>query len=104
MDASCPSLPPKILVADKLRHNKQTTVYMTAHGCHLSTGCLFFLLVIIESFFLAVRDTTIARALLYKVSIAIVSRSSTKNREHTYSRSLGLTLSIGSCLRSKDSD
>ena len=75
MDVSCPSLPPKILVADKLRPNAQTTVYMAAHGCHLSTGCLFVLLVIIESFFLAVRDTMIARTVLYKVSIAIVSRS-----------------------------
>jgi len=75
MDVSCPSLPPKILVADKVRPNEQTTIYMTAHGCRLSTGCLFVLLVIIESFFLAVRDTMIARTVLYKVSIAIVSRS-----------------------------
>ena len=75
MDVSCPSLPPKILVADKLRLNEQTTVYMAAHGCHLSTGCLFVLLVIIESFFLAVRNHVIARTVLYKVSIAIVSRS-----------------------------
>jgi hypothetical protein len=62
------------LVADKVRPNAQTTVYMAAHGCHLSTGCLFVLLVIIKSFFLAVRDTMIARTVLYKVSIAIVSR------------------------------
>jgi len=47
---------------------------MTAHGCHFVECCLFVLLVIIESFFLAVRDTVIARALLYKVSTAIVSR------------------------------
>jgi hypothetical protein len=75
MDRSCPSLPPKILVADKLRPNEQTTVYMAAHGCHFVECCLFVLLVIIESFFLAVRDTMIARTVLYKVSIAIVSRS-----------------------------
>ena len=79
MDASCPSLPPKILVRNEtdaeLRPNEQTTVYMAAHGCHFIECCLFVLLVIIESFFLAVRDTMIARALLYKVSIAIVSRS-----------------------------
>ena len=75
MDVSCPSLPPKILVADKVRPNAQTTIYMAAHGCHLSTGCLFVLLVIIESFFLAVRNQLIARAVLYKVSIAIVSRT-----------------------------
>src|SRR5881394_290718 len=75
MDRSCPSLPPKILVADKGRPNEQTTVYMAAHGCHFVECCLFVLLVIIESFFLAVRDTMIARTVLYKVSIAIVSRS-----------------------------
>ena len=75
MDASCPSLPPKILVADKVRPNEQTTVYMAAHGCHFVECCLYVLLVIIESFFLAVRDAMIARTLLYKVSIAIVSRS-----------------------------
>jgi hypothetical protein len=55
MDASCPSLPPKILVADKVRPNEQTTAFMAAHGCHLSTGFWYVLLVIIESFFLAVR-------------------------------------------------
>src|SRR4029453_12948606 len=75
MDVSCPSLPPKILVADTVRPNAQTTAFMAAHGCHLPTGCLFVLLVILESFFLSVRDTMIARAVLYKVSIAIVSRS-----------------------------
>lgn len=79
MDASCPSLPPKILVRNEtdaeLRLNEQTTAYMAAHGCHLSTGFWYVLLVIIESFFLAVRDTAVARTLLYKVSIAIVSRS-----------------------------
>ncbi len=75
MDASCPSLPPKILVADNVRPNEQTTVYMAAHGCHFVICFRYVLLVIIESFFLAVRDTIIARTLLYKVSIAIVSRS-----------------------------
>ena len=38
MDASCPSLPPKILVRNEtdaeLRLNAQTTAYMAAHGCH----------------------------------------------------------------------
>jgi|ERR1041385_7190934 hypothetical protein len=75
MDISCPSLPPKILVADNVRLNAQTTAFMAAHGCHLSTGCLFILLVIIESFFLAVRDQSFARIVSYKVSTAIVSRS-----------------------------
>ena len=78
MDVSCPSLPPKILVRNEtdaeLRPNVQTTAYMAAHGCHF-VECLFVLLVIIESFFLAVRNTVIARTVLYKVSIAIVSRS-----------------------------
>ena len=82
MDASCPSLPPKILVADKVRPNEQTTVYMAAHGCHFVECCLFVLLVIIESFFLAVRDTVIARTVLYKVSIAIVSRSFYEKNDH----------------------
>ena len=75
MDVSCPSLPPKILVADKVRPNEQTTVYMAAHGCHLVECFLYVLLVIIEIFFLAVRNEIVARTLLYKVSIAIVSRT-----------------------------
>ena len=75
MDASCPSLPPKILVADKVRPNEQTTAYMAAHGCHFVECFWYVLLVIIESFFLAVRDTIVARTLLYKVSVAIVSRT-----------------------------
>src|SRR2546425_816054 len=83
MDASCPSLPPKILVADKVRPNEQTTASMAAHGCHLATGFWYVLLVIIESFFLAVRDPMIARTLLYKVSIAIVSRTFSKKRSPT---------------------
>jgi hypothetical protein len=36
---------------------------------------VLYVAVIIESFYLAVRDDMIARAVLYKVSIAIVSRS-----------------------------
>ena len=75
MDVSCPSLPPKILVADKVRPNEQTTVYMAAHGCHFVECFWYVLLVIIESFFLAVHDSSVARTVLYKVSTAIVSRS-----------------------------
>jgi hypothetical protein len=75
MDRSCPSLPPKILVADNVRPNAQTTAFMAAHGCHFVECFWYVLLVIIESFFLAVRNHVIARTLLYKVSIAIVSRS-----------------------------
>src|SRR2546423_9734142 len=51
---------------------------MAAHGCHLPIGSLYFLLVIIESFFLAVRDAMITRTVLYKVSIAIASRTFSK--------------------------
>ena len=70
----CPSPPPKILVADKVRPNEQTTEYMAAHGCHFIECSLYVLVVNIEVFFLTVRDWSIARTLLYKVSIAIVSR------------------------------
>jgi len=48
---------------------------MAAHGCHFVECSLYVRLVIIERFFLAVRDSGVARTLLYKVSIAIVSRS-----------------------------
>jgi hypothetical protein len=79
MAVGCPSLPPKILVRNEtdaeLRPNVQTTVYMAAHSCHFVECCWYVLLVIIKSFFLAVRDSRVARTLLYKVSIAIVSRS-----------------------------
>ncbi len=82
MDVSCPSLPSKILVANvtgaKLRPNEQTTAYMAADGGHFVECSLYVLLVVIESFFLAVRDTMIARTLLYKVSIAILSRAFSK--------------------------
>jgi len=79
MDVSCPSLPPKILVADKVRPNAQTTKYMPARGCHFVECSLSVLLVIIEVFFLTMRDTTIARTVFYKVSIATVSRTFWKN-------------------------
>jgi len=79
MDVSCPSLPPKILVRNEtdaeLRPNEQTTAFMAAHGSHFVECSLYVLLVIIESFFLAAREPMIARTLLYKVSIAIVSRT-----------------------------
>src|SRR3989442_11516803 len=94
MDASCPSLPPKILVRNEtdaeLRPNAQTTAFMAAHGCHFVECCLFVLLVIIESFFLAVRESVIARTLLYKVSIAIVSRSFSQKQLDYHSLALAL--------------
>ena len=78
MDVSCPSLPPKILVRNETdaepRPKEQTTGYMAAPGCHFIECSLYVLLVNIESFFLTVRDWSIARTVLYKVSIAIVSR------------------------------
>src|SRR6267378_7676633 len=52
MDASCPSLPPKILVPNEtdaeFRPNAQTTGYMAAHGCHFVECFWCVLLVIIE--------------------------------------------------------
>src|SRR5215510_8675676 len=75
MDVSCPRLPLKILVADNVRPNEQTTGYMAAHGCHFVECLWYVLLVNIEGFFLTVREWSIARTLLYKVSIAIVSRT-----------------------------
>jgi len=75
MDVSCPSLPPKVLVADKLRPNAQTTGCMAARGCHFVECSLFVLLVNIESFFLTVRDSVINRTVFYRVSSAILSRT-----------------------------
>jgi hypothetical protein len=100
MDASCPSLPPKILVRNEtdaeLRPNAQTTIYMAAHGCHLSIGFWYVLLVIIESFFLAARNAIVARTFLYKVSIAIVSRSF---YEKTIRRCFDTLTLVAGCLR-----
>ena len=75
MDVSRPSLPPNIFVAEKLSLGEQTPPYMAARGCHLGVCSLHVLLINIEVFFLTVRDWSIARIVLYKVSIAIVSRS-----------------------------
>ena len=74
MNVFCPSRPPKVFVADKVRPTKQTLPYMAARGCHLVVCSWYILLVIIESFFLTLRDWSIARIVMYKVSIAIVSR------------------------------
>jgi hypothetical protein len=48
MDVTGPSLPPKILIADEVRPNEQTTVYMAAHGCHFIVCSLDVLLFSIE--------------------------------------------------------
>jgi hypothetical protein len=71
-------MPPKILVADKVRPNEQTTGYMAAPGCHLVECSLFILPVIIEVFVLMLREPFIARTALYKLSIAMVSRTFSK--------------------------
>ena len=76
-DVCLPSKPPKILVADKVRPNEQTTLYMAALGCHF-IECSLFMPVIIEVFFLIVRDSLIARTCLYKLSIAMMSRTFSK--------------------------
>ena len=75
MGVSCPSLPPKLLVADKVRPNEHTTVYMAARGCHFVGCSLYVLLINIEVFVLTVRDQTVARIVMYKVSSAILSRT-----------------------------
>jgi hypothetical protein len=87
MDASCPSLPPKILTGDEVRPNAQTTAFMAAHGCHFVVCFRYVLLVVIESFFLAAREPMIARTVLYKVSIAIVSRSFYENDRRSFDTS-----------------
>ena len=75
MDRVCPNRSSKSFVGNELRPNEQTTIDMAAHGCHFVECFWYVLLVNIEGFFLTVRDWSIARTLLYKVSIAIVSRS-----------------------------
>src|SRR5687767_9433885 len=50
MDVSCPSLPPKILVAETFKPNEQTTVYMAARGCHFIVCFRFVLFFSIEVF------------------------------------------------------
>ena len=73
MDRCCPGLPPKILVADKVGLSEQTSEYMAAHGCHFIVCSVWVLFINIE-FFLNVRESFLAQAVLYKISIAIVSR------------------------------
>jgi hypothetical protein len=48
MDISCPSLPPKLFVADEVGPNEQTTGYMAAHRCHFIVCSLYVLLFSIE--------------------------------------------------------
>jgi len=94
-DVCLPSKPPKILVADKVRPNEQTTLYMAALGCHFIECSLFILPVIIEVFFLMVRESLIARTCLYKLSIAMVSRTFLKKVIDRF----GFPNSAGRCLQ-----
>jgi hypothetical protein len=98
LDAACPSLPPKILVADKVRPNEQTTAYIAAHGCHFIECSLYDLLFSIEVFFLTVRDQSFARIVLYEVSIEIVSRTFYEKRSpqlRDFRACQGLPLRVG---------
>jgi len=85
MDSAClcPSPPPKILVADKLRPNEQTTAYMAAHGCHFVECSLYVLLVIIESFSSQRATRVSAQPFLYKTGPPILSRTFSKNNLRT---------------------
>jgi len=87
MDASCPSLPPKILVRNEtdaeLRPNAQTTVYMPAHNCHLVECFWYVLLVIIESFSSQCASQVSAQPSLYKTGPSILSRTFSKNNLRT---------------------
>jgi len=94
MDVSCPSKPPKILAAD-VRPNEQTTLYMAALGCHFIECSLFILPVIIEVFFLMVRESLSARTCLYKLSIAMVSRTFSKKLSTGLDLRAGQTVACG---------
>ena len=74
MDAIGPSLPLKLFVADEVWPIETTRRFMAAHGCHLPTRSVYVLLINIRNCFLVVRDWSIARTVLYKVSTVIVSR------------------------------
>jgi hypothetical protein len=50
MYVSWPSLPPKQLIADKVRPNEQTPAYMAAQGCHFVGCSLYVLFVNIKMF------------------------------------------------------
>src|SRR5919199_564104 len=84
MDVSCPSLPPKILSADRRWTNTQTTGCMAAHGCHFAKCSLYVLLVNIEIFSSPYAIMVIARTALYKVSIVVLSRTFLKNKIFVY--------------------
>src|SRR5207244_631263 len=100
MDASCPSLPPKILVRNEtdaeLRPNEQTTKYMAAHGCHFVECSLYVLLVIIESLSSRCATQASAQPSLYKTGPPILSRTFSKKTfcERVFALAL-ITLPLG---------
>ena len=73
MDVICPSLPPKISVADKVRPKEHTTVYMAAQGCHFVECSLYVQLVNIEMFSLTRKFISFTQPTLYKVGPLVLS-------------------------------
>ena len=78
MDGVCPSLPLKILTPNltdaELSWTRKHKPYIAADGCPLATCSLCVRFVIIE-FFLMLRNSVIARAVLYKARLFTVSRT-----------------------------
>lgn len=64
MDVGRASMPPKLLVADKLMADAHVPPYMAAIGCHLVGCSLCILLVNIEILSLTARDQCYARIVL----------------------------------------
>ena len=62
MDVSCPSLPPKTLVAETFKPNEQTSVYMAALGCHFIV-CFRFVMFFSIEVFLSQRAISVSREL-----------------------------------------
>ena len=93
MAVGCPSLPPKRLADDKLRAPAKHTARISTEVDHFAACSLYVLLIIIEIFFLTVRDQSFARTVLYKVSIAIVSRSFLQKNDHHCFDTLRLVVS-----------
>ena len=73
MDVICPSLPPKITVADKVRPEEHTTVYMAAQGCHFVECSMYVRLVNIEMFSLTRKFISFTQPTLYKVGPLVLS-------------------------------
>jgi Kef-type K+ transport system membrane component KefB len=72
------------LTDDKTRLPAKHTARISTPVDHFAACSLYVLLVIIEVFFLTVRDQSFARIVLYKVSTAIVSRSFYENNHRRF--------------------